>query len=86
MALVQRANVVLEVKEDAVDRMLGMGYNLIDEQGNVVQRSTIKTVESMTELYNIEVEKVAKLEKQVAKLKAEIKNLKKASKSGNDAK
>jgi len=87
MALVQRANVILEVKDDAVERMLDMGYNLIDEQGKVLQRGPIKDIGIMTQMYNEEVEKVTQLEKQVAKLKAEIKSLKKDLKSvNNDAK
>ena len=73
MALVQRANVILEVKDDAVERMLDMGYNLIDEMGNVLQPAVAKDIGTITRLYNEKVSEVEELKKQIAKLEAKLK-------------
>ena len=84
MAFVQRANVVLEVKDDAVERMRDMGYSVIDEYGNVLKGSNIETIGSVKkELAEIEKvcnqqkEKIASLEDECEKLKKEIASLRK---------
>jgi prefoldin subunit 5 len=72
MALVQRANVVLEVKDDAVERMLSMGYSVIDETGKVIKRSTAKTVDTLATRCAEQEKKIEALEAEVAKLKKEL--------------
>ena len=81
MALVQRANVILEVKDDAVGRMLDMGYNLIDREGNVLQPAPIRDIGVITKLYNEKVKEVEELEAKVKDLKAEIAKLKARNKN-----
>lgn len=80
MALVQRANVILEVKEDAVERMLNMGYNVIDEQGNVLQHGPIKDFGELQVAYQEKVSEVEELKKQVEELKAKLKTRNKNAK------
>lgn len=79
MTLVRRANVVLEVKDDAVERMLSMGYSVIDEAGNVVKPSTAKTVGTLTA-------RCAEQEKKIEALEAEVETLKKQLAEANKKK
>ena len=37
MVFVRKANVILEVKDDAVQRMKDMGYDVIDTDGNIIE-------------------------------------------------
>lgn len=68
MAFVQRANVVLEVSEDAVERMLDMGYNRINENGTVIQYSTAKNYTSLSVLYQNALDEIEELKAQIKKL------------------
>lgn len=52
MAYVRRANVVLEVPEDDVERYLDKGYTHIDEKGNVLEKAIPKTFDALLEAYN----------------------------------
>lgn len=81
MTLVQRANVILEVKDDAVERMLDMGYNVIDREGNVLQPAPIRDIGGITKLYNEKVKEVEELQVKVKDLKAEIAKLKARNKN-----
>lgn len=66
---VERANVILRVPEDDVQRFVGQGYNVIDDAGNVIQASVPKDLGTLQKAY---VEQV----QEIKKLKAEIENLK----------
>ena len=72
MAWVQRANVVLEVKEDAVERMLSMGYEQIDERGNVLQQTSLLDSAKLTALYKEKCAEVEQLKSKVAELEAKL--------------
>ena len=39
MAVIQKANVVLRVKDSEVEYYLNLGYNLIDDKGRVIKES-----------------------------------------------
>lgn len=39
MPRVESKNVIMTVKDNEVDRYLDMGYNLIDEKGNIIKES-----------------------------------------------
>lgn len=81
MAFVQRANVVLEVSDDAVERMLDMGYNLINENGTLIQRSTAKDYASLSVLYQEALNENAELREQIKKLEKKLKAKDKAQKN-----
>ena len=66
---VKRANVVLRVKEDAVESYLNRGFDVIDSLGNVVRETTKKDIPTLEA-------KVHKLEAEVEELKAETAELK----------
>lgn len=69
MALVQKLNVVLTVADDVVDTYLSKGYNIIDEQGRVIQ-------EAMPDDPNQLKLMVAKYKKEIEELKMQIVELK----------
>lgn len=80
MIRVERGNVVLDVKEDAVDHYLSLGYNVVDEQGRII-RAAIPTQLGVLQVAYVEKEaKIAELEAEIERLKAENKKLKKKSK------
>ena len=81
MAFVQRANVVLEVKEDAVERMLDMGYNLINENGTIIQHSTAHDYTSLNVLYQEALNEIEELKEQIKKLEKANANLKAKSRN-----
>lgn len=81
MAFVQRANVVLEVSEDAVERMLDMGYNRINENGTIIQRGTAKDYASLSVLYQEALDENAELKEQIKKLEKKLKAKDKAQKN-----
>lgn len=93
MAFVQRANVVLEVNDDAVERMRDMGYSVIDSQGNILQGSNVKTVgELQTEVMKLKAicdeqeHQIRMLMEECDKLRVEIAASKKKSTSSTKKK
>lgn len=77
MTLVRRANVVLEVKDDAVDRMLSQGYSVIDASGKVLKRSTVKDVNNLTAIIKEQEAQIKALEDKCAKLEKELEEARK---------
>ena len=76
MARVQRDNVLLDIKESEVQRYLDLGFNVLDEGGNIIKQC-VPTDEGTLRMFYIEhTEKIEQLEAEVAKLKKENKQLK----------
>ena len=75
MALVRRANVVLDIKDDQVDRYLDMGYSLIDKNCRVIKESTQKDVESLVARCDKQEKKIKALEEEIATYTETIENL-----------
>lgn len=69
MTQVRRANVILTIKDDQVERFLDMGYDVIDEKGDIVQKSAPKSVEALSEALDNSQKKIAELEKEIEALK-----------------
>lgn len=70
--MVQRDNVVLEIKEDAVDRYLAMGYNVIDSKGNVIKKTIPNDVKTLQKEYKEHLDKIKELENKVVELQEQI--------------
>lgn len=68
MAFVQRANVILEVNDDFIDKYLAQGYNQVDKKGNVIKKGLPTSLNDYKLAYN-------ELQKQVKVLEAENKEL-----------
>jgi hypothetical protein len=82
MAKVQRGNVVLRVEEFEVKRYLQLGYNLVDESGNVLKEAIPHDFSTLQRYYLEQTAKIAELEDTIAKLTAENTALKKAKSAG----
>ena len=82
MAYIQRANVILEVKDDQVDRFVNEGYDVIDmNTGKIITKSVPRDITGLTRAYNEHTEEIKRLKEENAKLTSEIKKLKSKSKA-----
>lgn len=70
MKYVKRANVVLEVKDDTVPYYLNLGYNVIDEQGRIVQEAIPSDVGTLRKFYIEAKAKIKELEDRIAELES----------------
>lgn len=81
MARVERGNVVLNVKDDAVQHYLNLGYNLTDENGNIIKKSIPTNLGELQALYLEHTQKIAEMEDTIAKLTAQLQASNKKKKS-----
>ena len=72
----KRANKVLKISEDAVDRYLAQGYTITDLKGNVIKQGTPRDVAQLTGAYKKQVDEIEQLKAKNAALVAEVKALK----------
>lgn len=72
MARVRRANVVLEVKDDQLERFVDMGYDVIDDAGRVIQKSVPTDIGTLTKAYMEHEAEIEKLKAELAELKAKL--------------
>lgn len=68
MARVERANVVLHVKDEDVPRYLSLGYRETTETGQVIREAVPHDTVALQRAYVQNTAKIAELEKQVADL------------------
>lgn len=76
---VRRANVVLQVEEDNVDKYIADGYSVIDENGNVIKKSAPQTIQDYQDI-------IADLQRQLALANKEIEVLKQISSKSESVK
>lgn len=69
MKQVRRANVILTIKDDQVDRFIQKGYDLLDDVGNVVRSHETNDPEELQK-------RLKEAEQVIQKLELEIKQLK----------
>lgn len=86
MARVQRGNVVLRVADDEVSRYLQLGYDLTSDDGSIIQPAIPHDFSTLQRLYLEHTTKIAELEDMVAKLTAELSEVKRARKQAEPAK
>lgn len=77
---VQKANKFLRVPADAVDRYIAKGYDVVDEDGQIVVKSIPNDVNTLKSEYSKQLETIKKLEAENAELKKQLAS-KPASKS-----
>lgn len=77
MITIQRGNVVLDIKEQDKDYYIDLGYDVIDEKGNVIEKSLPKNVGLLTKMYREATAEIEVYKKQIDDLQKEIKKLKK---------
>lgn len=66
---VQRANTILQVPEEWVDRYIDQGYDVLDNKGNVIQKSIPKDLGTLQKAYVEHTAKIKELEKEIEQLK-----------------
>lgn len=66
---VQRANTVLQVPEEWVDRYIDQGYNVIDNKGNVIKKSIPRDLGTLQKAYVEHTAKIEELEAEIEELK-----------------
>lgn len=72
----RKANKILKISADAVDRYLSYGYNITDEQGTIIKKGTPHNTNQLTAEYKKQEEEIASLKAENASLTAEVKALK----------
>lgn len=78
MITVKRGNVVLQVADESADKYMGLGYDVIDEKGKVVRACIPNDLGTLQKHFVESNAKIAKLEAEIAELKSPKKETKKA--------
>lgn len=71
MVTVKRANVVLTVEADEVEKYFEKGYSVIDENGNVIKASAPTEVGALQKALQDKDVEIAKLKKELEKAKSQ---------------
>lgn len=74
--IARRANKILKITDDAVDRYLAQGYNITDEQGNLIKKGTPHDTNQLTAEFKKQEAEIAGLKNENDALRAEVKALK----------
>ena len=72
MNIVQRANVVLKVRDEEVDKYLARGFSLLNENGEVIRSATPNDLATFKEAYIRQSKEIEELNSQIEELKAEL--------------
>lgn len=72
MNIVQRANVVLKVRDEEVDKYLARGFSLLNEDGEVIRSATPNDLATFKEAYIRQSKEIEELNSQIEELKAEL--------------
>lgn len=67
---VQRANTILQVPEEWVDRYIDQGYDVLDNKGNIIQKSIPRDLGTLQKAYVEHTKKIEELEQQLEQLTA----------------
>ena len=70
MAQVQRANVILTIPNEDVDKYMAKGFSLIDKSGKVIKQSVPTELGQLQKAYSEHVAYIKKLESELAALKS----------------
>lgn len=74
---VQRANVILEISDNESEIYLAKGFNILDDNMNVVKKCMPNDIGGLKLAYVEHTKKISELEAQVEKLDAQLKAQKK---------
>lgn len=77
MAIVRRRNEILKVKDDLVNHYVTIGYDVLDEAGNILQKAVpTDTIQLKGEYQRLTLENT-QLKEQIAELKAKLEEISK---------
>ncbi len=82
VVLVQRDNVILRIDRSQIAEYMNKGYNVIDANGNIIQKTIPTDVLTLQAEYKRQEDEILALEAQVKELKAQLR--KKTKKSTTD--
>lgn len=92
MIYARRGNKLSRISEDETEKFLSLGYDIVDDNGAVLQKTVPTDIESMKAVFaeqsakiSAQEAEIALLTKENAKLKAEISALKSAAKAGTES-
>lgn len=80
MVTVKRANVILNIEDDEVDKYCEKGYSVLDQYGNVVKAGAPKEIGALHKLLQDKDIEITALKKELERVKAENEVLVKAAK------
>ena len=76
MTTIQRANVVLRVKDEDVEHYVAKGYNVLDENGNVVRKACPNDMGELIMHYKTSESEIERLKSELDRLTIENADLK----------
>lgn len=68
MTIVEKGNVVLEIKDSEVERYLDLGYNVTDGKGNIIKESIPTDLGSLRKAYMEHTEEIKALKAKIEQL------------------
>lgn len=77
MVTVKRANVILDVKDSEVEHYFNIGYDILDENGNVIRPSVPKDIQTLQKAYVDDKAEIKALLEEVESLKDQLAKIKK---------
>jgi GH24 family phage-related lysozyme (muramidase) len=80
MAVVEKGNVVLDIRDSEIEHYLDMGYNVTDGNGTVIKACVPKDIGTLQKVYSEQLLKIEELEATITKLKKENVKLKNGQK------
>lgn len=84
MVKIQRANTVLDIEDEDVERYVNLGYNVIDNKGNILREAIPNDVNVLQMAYIENRRKIEQLEKQIKELQVKLQDAKKISKKAQE--
>lgn len=85
MARIERGNVVLQVKDHEIQHYLNLGYNVTDDNGNILRESIPTSIGVLQTAYLEHTKKIDELEDTIAKLTAKLSAKKVTTKKSKEA-
>lgn len=81
MVNVRRANVLLTIPEDDLNKYMSQGYSLVDGRGNIIKESIPNDLVQLQKAYTEHTEIIKQKDSEIADLRAQIKELTEAKAS-----
>ena len=87
MATVRRGNVILNIKDNEVERYSDMGYDILGSNGEVIRKSIPSDPNVLKVAYRQHLEEIRKLNEEIQELKSQLSSSTKSNdvESGDEA-
>lgn len=84
MVKIQRANTILDIDDEDVSKYVNLGYNVIDDKGNIIQEAIPNDVGVLQRAYIENKRKIEHLENEIKELRIRLQDAKKVSKKAQE--